>query len=115
MARSAEFVRHVLDLMAPLGAVRSRAMFGGHGIDLGGTTFAIAAAAQPNDVTDELFSRLKRHWSEGEIIEITALIAYFGFMNRYNDTMATPLEEEAIPVAEKHIAAHGWKLGKHGG
>jgi alkylhydroperoxidase family enzyme len=77
--------------------------------------FAIAAAAQPNDVTDELFARMKRHWSEGEIIEITALIAYFGFMNRYNDTMATPLEEEAIPVAEKHIAAHGWKLGKHGG
>ena len=41
MARSAEFVRHVVDLMAPLGAVRARAMFGGHGIDLGGATFAI--------------------------------------------------------------------------
>jgi DNA transformation protein len=41
MARNAEFVRHVLDLMASLGAVRARAMFGGHGIDLGGTTFAI--------------------------------------------------------------------------
>ena len=41
MANSDEFVRHVLDLMAPLGAVRSRAMFGGHGIDLGGATFAI--------------------------------------------------------------------------
>jgi hypothetical protein len=34
-------------------------------------------------------------------------------MNRYNDTMATPLEEEAIPIAEKHIAKHGWKIGKH--
>ena len=77
--------------------------------------FAIAAAAQPNDVTDELFGRMKQHWSEGEIVEITALIAYFGFMNRYNDTMATPLEEEPIHVAEKHIAAHGWKLGKHAG
>jgi alkylhydroperoxidase family enzyme len=75
--------------------------------------FAIAAASQPNDVTDELFERMKRHWSEGEIVEITALISYFGFMNRFNDTMATPLEEEPIHVAEKHIAAHGWKLGKH--
>jgi alkylhydroperoxidase family enzyme len=75
--------------------------------------FAIAAASQPNDVTDELFSRMKRHWSEGQIVEITSLIAYFGFMNRFNDTMATPLEEEPISVAEKHIAAHGWKLGKH--
>jgi len=77
--------------------------------------FAIAAAAQPNDVSDELFDRMKRHWSEGEIVEITALVAYFGFMNRFNDTMATPLEDEPIQVAEKHIAAHGWSIGKHKG
>lgn len=75
--------------------------------------FAIAAASQPNDVTDELFERMKGFWSEGEIVEITALISYFGFMNRFNDTMATPLEDEPIHVAEKHIAKHGWKLGKH--
>jgi len=75
--------------------------------------FSIAAASQPNDGIDELFGRMKQHWSEGEIVEITALIAYFGFMNRFNDTMATPLEEEPIHVAEKHIAKHGWKLGKH--
>jgi alkylhydroperoxidase family enzyme len=76
--------------------------------------FAIAAASQPNEVTDELFERMKRQWSEGEIVEITALISYFGFMNRFNDTMATPLEDEPTEVAEKHIAKHGWKLGKHG-
>jgi alkylhydroperoxidase family enzyme len=76
---------------------------------------AIAAAAQPNDVTDEMFDRAKQHWNEGQILEIVALVSYFGFMNRFNDTMATPLEEEPIAVAEKHIAQHGWKLGKHGG
>ena len=75
--------------------------------------FAIAAASQPNDVTDELFDRMKKYWSEGEIVEIASLIAYFGFMNRFNDTMATPLEEEPAEIAEKHIAAHGWKIGKH--
>lgn len=75
--------------------------------------FAIAAASQPNDVTDELFDRMKQYWSEGEIVEIASLIAYFGFMNRFNDTMATPLEEEPAEIAEKHIAAHGWKIGKH--
>jgi len=75
--------------------------------------FAIAAASQPNDVSDELFDRMKQHWTEGEIVEITALVAYFGFMNRFNDTMATPLEDEPAEVAEKHIAAHGWKIGKH--
>ena len=75
---------------------------------------AIAAASQPNDVTDTLFDRVKLHWTEGQIVEIVALVSYFGFMNRFNDTMATPLEEEPIEVAEKHITQHGWKLGKHG-
>lgn len=75
---------------------------------------AIATASQPNDVTDALFDRVKLHWTEGQIVEIVALVSYFGFMNRFNDTMATPLEEEPIKVAEKHITQHGWKLGKHG-
>lgn len=75
--------------------------------------FAMAAAAQPNAVTDELFDRMKQHWSEGAIVEITSLVAYFGFMNRFNDTMATPLEDEPMEVASKHIAAHGWTPGKH--
>lgn len=76
--------------------------------------FAIAAAAQPNAVTDELFERMKQHWSENQIVEIVSVISFFGFMNRYNDTMATPLEDEPIAVAQKHIAAQGWELGKHG-
>ena len=77
--------------------------------------FANAAASQPNDVTDELFDRMKRHWTEGQIVEIAGTVAMFGFMNRWNDTMATPLEEEPIEVGEKHVAAHGWNIGKHGG
>ena len=76
--------------------------------------FAVAAAAQPNAVTDELFARLKQHWNEGQVVEIVSVISFFGFMNRYNDTMATPLEDEPIATAEKHISAHGWSLGKHG-
>ena len=75
--------------------------------------YAIAAASQPNGVTDELFAQLLQHWTEAQVVEITALISYFGFMNRWNDTLATPLEEEPIEVAEKHLAKHGWKLGKH--
>jgi len=76
--------------------------------------FAIAAASQPNAVTDELFAQLKQHWNENQIVEIVAVISFFGFMNRYNDTMATPLEDEPIAVAQKHIAKQGWELGKHG-
>ncbi len=74
---------------------------------------ALAAASQPNDVTDELFAAMMRHWSENEIVEITGVIALFGFMNRWNDTMATPLEAEPVEVGEKHLAQHGWSIGKH--
>ncbi|MCX7198426.1 MAG: hypothetical protein NTW37_10735 [Proteobacteria bacterium] len=75
--------------------------------------FAIAAASQPNDVTDELMDRMKQHWSEGQIVEIAATVSLFGFMNRWNDSMATPLEEEPIEVGEKHLAGKGWTPGKH--
>lgn len=75
--------------------------------------FVMAAASQPNDVSDALFDRMKQHWTEGQILEIVAMVGFFGFMNRYNDTMATPLESEPIGMAEQHAAPHGWKLGKH--
>ena len=75
--------------------------------------FALAAAAQPNDVTDEMFAGLRRHWNDGQVVEIVAVISLFGFLNRWNDTMATPLEEEPIHVGEKFLAGHGWKVGKH--
>lgn len=75
--------------------------------------FALAAAAQPNDVTDELFAKMMQHWSEGEIVEITGVISLFGFMNRWNDTMATPLEAEPAEVGAKHLAHSGWSAGKH--
>jgi alkylhydroperoxidase family enzyme len=75
--------------------------------------FALAAATQPNAVTDELFSRMKKHWSETQIVEIIGVIALFGRLNRFNDTMATPLEEEPVEVGEKFLAPHGWSVGKH--
>lgn len=37
----------------------------------------------------------------------------FGFLNRFNDTMATPLEDEPIEVGERILADHGWSPGKH--
>jgi alkylhydroperoxidase family enzyme len=75
--------------------------------------FTVAASSQPNDVTDELFARLKRHWTDGQIVEIVGVIALFGFLNRWNDTMATPLEEEPTRIGEQHLAKRGWSVDKH--
>ncbi len=75
--------------------------------------FALAAASQPNAVTDELFAELSKHWSEGEIVEILGVVAMFGFLNRWNDSMATPLEAVPEQVAIKAAQAHGFSKGKH--
>lgn len=76
--------------------------------------FALAAAAQPNAVTDELFAALSQHWSEGQIVEILGVVAMFGFLNRWNDSMATPLEAVPEEVARLAAGQHGWSAGKHG-
>ena len=75
--------------------------------------FALAAGAVPNDVTDEMFLEMRKHWSEEQIVEIVFVVATFGFLNRWNDTMATPLEAEPTAVGEKFLAPHGWEVGKH--
>lgn len=75
---------------------------------------AVAAGAVPNAVDEKLFLRLRQHWDEGQIVEIVAVIAMFGFLNRWNDTMATPLEPAPISSAEKRLKAQGWNIGKHG-
>jgi uncharacterized peroxidase-related enzyme len=74
---------------------------------------AVAAGTVPNAVTDEMFAELRRHWSDEQIVEIVGVIAMFGFLNRWNDTMATPLEDAPREFGEKHLAAHGWDAGKH--
>lgn len=75
--------------------------------------FALAAAAQPNAVTDTQFAELQRHWSDGEIVEILGVIAMFAFLNRWNDTLATPLEAVPQGVAERVLGQQGWTPGKH--
>jgi uncharacterized peroxidase-related enzyme len=75
--------------------------------------FALAAASVPNGVTDEMFAELRKHWSENQVIEIVGVIALFGFLNRWNDTMGTPLEAEPNATGERFLAPHGWSPGKH--
>ena len=67
----------------------------------------------PNAVTDAMLAELRKYWTEEQIVEIVGVIALFGFLNRWNDTMATPLEDEPIEVAEKYLARDGWTIGKH--
>ena len=75
--------------------------------------FALAAASQPNAVTDAQFAQLQQHWSDTEITEILGVVAMFAFLNRWNDTMGTPLEAVPEAVAKAASGARGWAAGKH--
>ena len=67
----------------------------------------------PNAVTDADFAELKKHYGEPQIVDIVAVIALFGFLNRFNDTMATELESSPIEAGKRYLAERGWTAGKH--
>jgi alkylhydroperoxidase family enzyme len=74
---------------------------------------AVAASAIPNAVTDTIFSELRKHWSEEQIVEIAGVVAMAGFLSRWNGTMATPLEPEPADIGEKYLSPLGWSSGRH--
>ncbi len=71
------------------------------------------AALVPNAATDEDFVRLRHHFDDGEIVELMTMIALFGFLNRWNDTLATDLETTPRELASSLIGPAGWEPGKH--
>jgi alkylhydroperoxidase family enzyme len=74
---------------------------------------ALAAGVTPSAVTDEHFDELRRHFDDDAIVEIVGVIAFSGFMNRWNATMGTTLEEQPRSVAERLLAGRGWEIGPH--
>jgi alkylhydroperoxidase family enzyme len=74
---------------------------------------AAAAGSCPPRVADAHFTELKKHYSEDAIVEIVAVIALLGWLNRWNITLATPIEREALAFAVKHLAPSGWTPGAH--
>jgi uncharacterized peroxidase-related enzyme len=75
--------------------------------------FALASSTIPNSVDDTIAEQLRMHWTEGEIVEILGVIALFGYLNRWNDSMGTELEKEAVESGEKYLGQKDWTAGKH--
>jgi uncharacterized peroxidase-related enzyme len=74
---------------------------------------AHGAGCVPNAVTDEDMAELRRHFSDAEVVELVAVMANFGFLNRWNDTMSTELERSPFSWASEHLARVGWDAGAH--
>lgn len=75
--------------------------------------YALAAGSVPNGVDEPLMTRMKQHWSEDEIVEILGAICLYGFLNRWNDSMATDLEEAPKALGKEVLEKGGWTGGKH--
>lgn len=75
--------------------------------------YALAAGSVPNAVDQELVDRMKEHWSEEQIVEILGAVCLYGFLNRWNDSMATDLEESPKAMGERVLTSGGWNGGKH--
>ena len=73
------------------------------------------AGLSPNETTDAQFEALHEHFDEEQIVEIVAVIAMFGWLNRWNDTMATELESGPLRFGEQTLATKGWEVGRHAG
>jgi len=74
---------------------------------------ALAASTIPNAVNEELSERVRVHWDEGEIVEMMGVIALFGYLNRWNDSMGTTIEGPAVESGEELLKSDNWTSGKH--
>jgi uncharacterized peroxidase-related enzyme len=74
---------------------------------------AYKASLLPNEAEEADFTALRDHFDDGQIVEIVATVALFGYLNRWNDTMATELESHPADVADRALQGVGWEAGKH--
>ena len=77
--------------------------------------FALAAGASPSAVTAEHHAALREHFTDEEARTLLGVVALGGFMNRYNDALATVTDAESADWAAEHLGMVGWDIGKHVG
>lgn len=75
--------------------------------------FAVASSSIPNAVDAAISENLRKYWDEGEIVEILGVVALFGYLNRWNDSMGTSIEDGAVESGDKFLKEKGWTTGKH--
>jgi uncharacterized peroxidase-related enzyme len=109
--RAAERYSAQTDKLANIGEYRSHPAFSE--AERAALDFSLAAATIPNTVDEGIQRRLREHWDDGEIVEILGVISLFGYLNRWNDSMATTLEEAAEASALQWLTDAKWSRGKH--
>jgi len=58
--------------------------------------FAEQATRDPARVSDELVAQLRQYFTEGEVVEIAAVVGLMNFTNKVHEALALPLEEKFL-------------------
>lgn len=74
---------------------------------------AFHAGQVPNAVTDDDVAACREHFDDDQLAAIVATCALFGYLNRWNDTAATTLEDEPASFGQRLLSEGGWQIGKH--
>jgi alkylhydroperoxidase family enzyme len=70
-------------------------------------SFAIAAGSTPSSVTPDHHADLRTHFTDGKARTLLAVVAVGGFMNRYNDALATVTDSESANWAKDNLSPSG--------
>ena len=69
---------------------------------------AFASGEVPNKATKAHFEKLKEFYSKEQILEVVAVISFFGFLNRWNDTFGTEIEEIPANYLTEELRPKNW-------
>lgn len=61
--------------------------------------YAVQVTKDHNRVTDDLFNRLKEHFDETQIVELTMRITLCTFFNKFNDVMQLEMEDGVLALS----------------
>ena len=72
-------------------------------------SFAQVASLKPSGATDAHFEELHKYWSDDQIVEMVAVVSFFGFMTSFNDNLDVTLEDKPLEFAKAYgLEQQGW-------
>ena len=69
---------------------------------------AFASGEVPNKANKAHFDQLKEFYSKEQILEVVAVISFFGFLNRWNDTFGTEIEAVPANYLQNELKPNNW-------
>ncbi|MGI9344202.1 MAG: carboxymuconolactone decarboxylase family protein [Gammaproteobacteria bacterium] len=75
--------------------------------------FARAVGQTPNQLTDTEYGNLSQHFDEAQIMELAGVACLFAFLNRWNSTFQTQVEDAPSAKATELLGEQGWTPGAH--